>query len=62
MYIIFELALIIFVRTSQSDGNIFCGHVILEILNMLYRDEDSILDQKYARQISRDFYHEDFKY
>ena len=33
----------------QSDGNSFCGDVVLD---MLYRDEDSILDQKYEKQIT----------
>ena len=29
----------------QSDGNSFCGGVVLNSLNMAYRDKDSILDQ-----------------
>ena len=29
----------------QSDGNGFCGYVVLYSFNMAYRDRDSILDQ-----------------
>ena len=29
----------------QSDGNSFCGDVVLDSFNMLNMDEDSILDQ-----------------
>ena len=45
----------------KSDGNSFCGDVVLDSFNTAYRDEDSILDQKYEKQISWDLYHEDFK-
>ena len=31
----------------QSDGNSFCGDVVLDGFNMTYRDEGSILEQKY---------------
>ena len=44
----------------QSDGNSFCGDVVLGIFNMLYRDEDSILEQTYEKQISWNLYYEDF--
>ena len=44
----------------QSDGSSFCGDVVLDGFNMSYRDEDSILEQKYEKQISWDLYHEDF--
>ena len=43
----------------QSDGNSFCGDVGLGSCNMSYRDEDSIVDQKYEKQISWDLYYED---
>ena len=33
----------------QSNGNKFCGDVGLDIFNMAYRHEDSILDQKYVK-------------
>ena len=46
----------------QSDGNRFCGDVVLDSFSMSYRDQDSILDQKYEMQISLDPYYEDFKY
>ena len=42
----------------QSDGNSFCGDVVLGSFNISYRDEDSILEQKYEKQISWDFYHD----
>ena len=35
-------------HTMQSDGKSFCGNVVLDSFNMSYRDEDSILDQKYG--------------
>ena len=44
----------------QSDGDSFRGDVVLGSFNMSYRDEDSILDQKYEKQISLDLYYEDF--
>jgi len=46
----------------QSDGNSFCGDVVLDSFNKAYRDEDSILDQKFEKQISEDLYYEDFKF
>ena len=36
----------------QSDGNSFCGDVVLHSFNMSYSDEDNILDQKCGKQIS----------
>ena len=36
---------------TQSDGNSFGGDVVLDSLNMAYMDKDSILDQKYEKQI-----------
>ena len=48
------------VRVMQSDGNNFCGDVVSDGFNMSYRDEDSILEQKYEKQISWDLYYEDF--
>ena len=44
----------------QSDGNSFCGDVVLNGDNMTYRIYDNILDQ-YEKQIFLDFYHEDLK-
>ena len=38
----------------QSDGNRFCGDVLLDSVNMAYGHEESVLDQKYEKQISRD--------
>ena len=34
----------------QSEGNRFGGDVVLDRVNMAYRDIDSILDQKYKRR------------
>ena len=45
----------------QSDRNSYCGDVVLDSLDMAYRVEDSIWDQKYKRQIFRNLYYEDFK-
>ena len=44
----------------QSDGNNFWGDVVLGSFNMSYIDEDSILEEKYEKQISWDLYYEDF--
>ena len=44
----------------QSDGNSLSGDVVLDSFNMLYRDEDSILYQKYGKQISWDLFHKFF--
>ena len=35
----------------QSDRNNFCGDVILDSVNMVFKDEDSISDQIYEKQI-----------
>ena len=35
----------------QSDGNCFCGDVVLDSFVIEYNDEDSILDEKYEKQI-----------
>ena len=40
----------------QSDGNSFCGDVVLGSFNSSYRDEDSILEQRYEKQISWDIF------
>ena len=40
----------------------FWGNVVLDIVNMAYRDKDSILDQIYQKQIFSDFYYEDLEY
>ena len=46
----------------QSDGNRFCGEVALDSFNMAYGHEDSGLDQKYEKQISRNRYYKDFEF
>ena len=38
----------------QSDGNRFCGDVVLYSYNMAYRPEDNVLDKKYENKISQD--------
>ena len=35
--------------------------VVLDSLNMAYRHEDSVFDQKYEKQISRARYYKDFE-
>ena len=42
-----------------SDGISLCGDVVLDSLNMSYRDEDNILGQKYEKQIFWDLCYED---
>ena len=37
----------------QSDGNSFCGDVVLDSFNKTYRDEDNILDQIYKSKYVR---------
>ena len=37
------------------------GDVVLDSFNMVYGHEDSVLDQKYKKQISRDLYNKEFK-
>ena len=44
----------------QSDGHSFCGEVVLDSLKMSYREEGSILDRKYGRQIFWYVYYEDY--
>ena len=34
----------------ESDGNSFCGDVVLGSFHMSYRDQDNILEQKYEKQ------------
>ena len=41
----------------QSDGNIFCGYVVVYSFSMTFRDEESILDQMYEKQTFLDFYY-----
>ena len=43
----------------QSDRN---RDVILDSVNMTYRDEDRILDQIYEKQIFWDLYYQDFEF
>ena len=44
----------------QSDGNSFCGDVVLDSFNKASRDEDNILDQIYKKQKCLDFYYVNF--
>ena len=46
----------------QSNGDSFCGDVVLDSFNISYRDKDSISDQKYEKQISWALYYEDFSF
>ena len=49
-------------RGTQSFANSFSGHVVLDTVNNVSRDEDNILDQIYIKQICSDFYYEDLKF
>ena len=44
----------------QSDRYSFCGDVVLNSVDMAFRDDDSILDQIYEMKICSDFYYDDF--
>ena len=46
----------------QSDGNSFCGDVVLDTFNMVYSNEDSIFDKKYEKRIFGELYYEHFKF
>ena len=35
----------------QADQNSFCVDVVLDSVNMVFRDEDSILDQMYRKNM-----------
>ena len=45
---------------TQSKSTSFWGHDVLNSFNMVYGDEDSILDQTYQKQICSDFYYDDY--
>ena len=40
----------------QSDGNNFCGDVVLDIFNMVNSNKDSILDKTFENQIIWDLF------
>ena len=46
----------------QSDGNSFCADVVLDGVNMTYRDEDNILDQIYEKKIYSVLYDKDLNF
>ena len=46
----------------QSDGNSFCGGVVLNSFNMVYGDEVSMIDQKYEKQIFLDLYYKGLRF
>ena len=47
-------------RVTQSLSNSSLGDVVLNSFNRVFRDEDSILDKTYQKQIYSDFYHGEF--
>ena len=52
-----------YVRTysvMQSDGNSFCGDVVLDSFNKASRDENNILDQMYKSKKCSDYFYDDF--
>ena len=44
----------------QPYGNSFGGEIVLDSFNIVYRDEGSILDQKYKKKICLNLNDEDF--
>ena len=40
----------------QSDGKSFCGDVVLDSFNMVYSNEDSILDKKIEKRVIWDLF------
>ena len=46
----------------QSDGNSFGGDVVLDSVNMSYRDEDCILDPIYEKQMFLNMHDKDIKF
>ena len=47
---------------THSLPNSLLGDVVLDSFNIVYGDEDSILDQTYEKQIFLAFYSEDLKF
>ena len=45
-----------------ADENSFCGDIVLDSFNMTYIGENSIIKQKYGRQIIWDLYYEDLEF
>ena len=45
----------------QSDGNSFCRDVDWDSVYTVNKNEGSILDQIYEKQVTMDLYYEDFK-
>ena len=45
---------------TQKYTNSFLGYVVLDTFSNVSRDENSILDQIYIKQICPDFYYDDF--
>ena len=46
----------------QSDGKSYGGYVVFYNFNMVYRDKDSICDQKYDKQIFWNLHYKILKY
>ena len=46
----------------QSDWISFCGDVVCDNILLVHRDEDSILDPKYKKQLFWNIYYEDFNF
>jgi len=49
-------------RLMQSDGHSFGGNTVLSSIIIVKRDEDSVLDQIYEKQIFSYIYNEDFRF
>ena len=46
----------------KSDGNSFCGDVVLDSVTMAFSDEDSIMDQIYEKLTFSELHNGDFKF
>ena len=46
----------------QSDGNSFCGDIVLDSFNKASKDEDNIVDLIYMKLICSNLYYEDFNF
>ena len=46
----------------KSEGNSFCEYVVLKNVDIENRDEGSILDQIYSKQLIFNFYFKDLKF
>ena len=53
---------VVMYSVTQSKSTSPLGYVVLDSFDKVYRDEDSILDQTYQKQIFSDFNYEDLEF